>query len=45
VPEGKKPREVHLLTAGVKPLTRNVGAFLEVTVPSILVHEVVAVDL
>jgi hypothetical protein len=44
LPDGKKPKKVQLLTAGIEPATRNSGAFYEITVPSILVHEVVAID-
>lgn len=45
LPDGAKPRKLHLL-AGGRPLRfgRN-GSYLSVTVPSILDHEVVAIDL
>ncbi|MCW5982088.1 MAG: beta-galactosidase trimerization domain-containing protein [Bryobacteraceae bacterium] len=45
LPEGKKPAKVQLLTAGGTVNARQSGAYLELTVPSILAHEVVAIDL
>jgi hypothetical protein len=45
LPEGAKPRRVQLLTAGAEPRTEQAGQWLSVTVPSIELHEVVAVDL
>jgi hypothetical protein len=40
-----RARSVRLLVAGTSPEFRQVGEWLEVTVPSILEHEVVAIDL
>ena len=45
LPEGVKPRKVQLLTAGAEPRTEIAGRWLSLTVPSVLVHEVVAIDL
>jgi hypothetical protein len=45
LPEGRRPREVHLLAAGRTSKPAWNGSRLRVTVPSVLDHEVVAVDL
>jgi hypothetical protein len=45
VPEGTKARGVRLLAAGTTPRTEQAGAWLTVVVPSVLDHEVIAVDL
>ena len=45
LPEGTRPGKVRLLTAGAAPRTTLAAGVLTVTVPSIDVHEVVAVDL
>jgi hypothetical protein len=45
LPEGKKARRVQLLVAGRETPSRLSGRWLETTVPSVLDHEVVAVDL
>jgi hypothetical protein len=45
LPEGRVPRAVHLLVAGTTPDIRRDGAMVELVVPSILAHEVVAIDL
>ncbi len=45
LPAGVTPRGVRLLVAGGTPAFRQTGNLLEVTVPSVLDHEVVAVDL
>ncbi len=45
LPAGVIARGVHLLVAGGTPEFRQTGDWLEVTVPSVLDHEVVAVDL
>jgi hypothetical protein len=45
LPEGKKARKVQLLAAGREPRSEESGGFLSVTVPSVLDHEVVAIDL
>jgi hypothetical protein len=44
LPAGLKVRGVRLLVAGTTPVFREAAGTLEVTVPSILDHEVVAVD-
>jgi hypothetical protein len=45
VPEGRKPRQVRLLAAGRVSKPEWHGERLTVRVPSVLDHEVVAVDL
>ena len=45
LPPGKKARKVQLLVAGGSPPVQEAGGYLTVTVPSIDVHEVVAIDL
>jgi hypothetical protein len=45
LPRGKKARKVQLLVAGGSPQVRESPGSLTLTVPSILVHEVVAIDL
>ena len=45
LPEGAKPKQVRLLAADRKVRSQRSGPYLELTVPSILDHEVVAVDL
>jgi len=45
LPAGAKPRRVHLLAAGKSPRVERAGPHLTLTVPSILDHEIVAVDL
>ena len=42
---GSRPRRVQLLTAGTTPRVEDDNGVLVVTVPSIDVHEVVAIDL
>ncbi len=45
LPEGKKPRRVQLLVAGAEPRVERPNATeLVVNVPSVLAHEVVAID-
>jgi hypothetical protein len=44
LPEGVRPTRVQLLTAGLTPPVDVSGGVLTVTVPSIEVHEVVAID-
>jgi len=44
IPTGRTARGVKLLVAGVKPRVERAGNTLTVTVPSIVDHEVVAVD-
>jgi len=45
LPPGRRAGKVQLLAAGREVRARAVGGGLEVTVPSVLDHEVVAVDL
>jgi hypothetical protein len=45
LPEGAKPRRVHLLAAGKDAVTKRQDDFLIAKVPSILDHEVIAIDL
>jgi hypothetical protein len=45
LPEGLTPRSVHLLEAGTTPKVEAVGGVVSLTVPSVRVHEVVAIDL
>lgn len=45
LPEGKRPSKVHLLVSGQSPRTEESKGILSLTVPSILDHEVVAIDL
>jgi hypothetical protein len=45
LPEGKKARKVQLLAAGRAPRVQESAGAITVTVPSILDHEVVAIDL
>ena len=44
LPDGLKAKSVHLLVANQSVPVRQNGEWLEVTVPSVLAHEVVAVD-
>ena len=45
VPEGVRPRRVHLLVAETVPRTEEAAGALTVTVPSVSDHEVVAMDI
>jgi len=45
LPAGRKASKVQLLAGGQQPACRENGGYLEVVVPSVLVHEVVAIDL
>jgi hypothetical protein len=45
LPEETRPRQVRLLAAEKSPRVHHSGGFLSVSVPSILDHEVVAIDL
>jgi hypothetical protein len=45
LPDGRRPGKVQLLVAGTTPRTTESDGWLTVTVPSVLDHEVVAVDL
>lgn len=44
LPEGARAKKVQLLVGGQTPRTEESGGWLTLTVPSILYHEVVAVD-
>jgi hypothetical protein len=44
LPSGARPRHVQLLTAGTSPRVETAAGALTVTVPSIDVHEVIAID-
>lgn len=44
MPEGHGARGVRLLVAGTSPTFTQSNGWLEVTVPSVLAHEVVAID-
>ena len=45
LPDGTRPRSIKLLAANMIPRVERSGRYLTVTVPSILDHEVVAIDL
>jgi hypothetical protein len=45
LPEGTRGRSVRLLVSGAVPPFRQDGGWLEVAVPSVRAHEVIAVDL
>ena len=45
MPEGRKARTVHLLAAETEPAFREEAGHVTLTVPSVLDHEVVAIDL
>jgi hypothetical protein len=45
LPDGPEPRGVRLLVAGEVPRAERQGRFLNIEVPSVLDHEVVAIDL
>jgi hypothetical protein len=45
LPAGSRPSKVQLLTSGTVPRTSQVNGVLSVTVPSVDVHEVIAIDL
>jgi hypothetical protein len=45
LPEGIRAKKVHLLVADKTPHTEHRGADLSITVPSILDHEVIAIDI
>ena len=45
LPVGKKAKRVQLLVAGKSPRFDRTDGYLHITVPSILAHEVVAIDL
>jgi hypothetical protein len=45
IPRGKKVVDVHLLVSGITPQYRVIGGIVELAVPDILDHEVIAIDL
>jgi hypothetical protein len=45
LPAGRKAKKIQLLAAGKTPHVQADGSHLEIIVPSILDHEVVAIDL
>jgi hypothetical protein len=45
LPKGQRAERVQLLVSGQTPRIQSLGDSIEVTVPSIGVHEVVAIDL
>jgi hypothetical protein len=45
LPDGVRPGQVHLLAANRKPHFDRVGNELNIVVPSVLDHEIVAIDL
>jgi hypothetical protein len=45
MPDGARAKGVRLLVAGTTPTVRESQGWLELAVPSIRAHEVVAVDL
>lgn len=45
LPEGTRAQKVQLLVSGQQPHTRETSGVVEVTVPLIVAHEVVAIDL
>jgi hypothetical protein len=45
LPEGTRPKAVRLLVAGKTPSAHESSGWLELAVPEVLAHEVVAVDL
>jgi hypothetical protein len=45
LPEGRKAKKVQLLAAGVAPRVQESAGVISVTMPSVLDHEVVAIDL
>jgi hypothetical protein len=45
VPEGARAGRVQLLTAGTAPRPQQSAGVVTVTVPSVDVHEVIAIDL
>jgi hypothetical protein len=45
LPDGTRPKQVRLLAADRKVRSEQSGSYLSCTVPSILDHEVLAIDL
>ena len=44
LPDGATARRVRLLAAGINPEVERRGQYLSLTVPSVLDHEVLAID-
>jgi len=45
LPEGQRAKRIQLLVGGQEPRTSTAGQLVEITVPSVAVHEVIAIDL
>ena len=45
LPEGKRANKVHLLVSGKTPHVERANGHLNIIVPSVVDHEVVAIDL
>jgi len=45
LPTGLRARRVQLLTAGTSPVATHADGRVDVTVPAVAVHEVIAIDL
>jgi hypothetical protein len=45
IPDGRRTRRVQLLVSGKTPAVREANGRITLTIPSILDHEVVAIDL
>ena len=45
VPDGRRVRKAHFLVSGKTPVYREAGGVVNLTVPSIDLHEVIALDL
>jgi len=45
LPEGARARKVRLLAAAITPRVQRAGGELTLTIPTVVDHEVVAIDL
>jgi len=45
IPPGRKAKKVQLLVSGHQPRVREANGAVSLTIPSILDHEVIAIDL
>jgi hypothetical protein len=45
VPDGRRVSKAHFLVSGKTPVWRQTGSVVSLTVPSIDLHEVIALDL
>jgi hypothetical protein len=45
VPDGRRVNKAHFLVSGATPVWRQTGSVVSLTVPSIDLHEVIALDL